>query len=97
MIQLGNRQLQLVQPLWRSQVPEMVELVFLCREFAHRRSQRLSLIFGDQTQEVRQVEQAGDVVDLVHTVSDVRGDVDKTDEFNLLAYKCRIRVVYRKG
>ena len=83
-VELGNGQLQLLQPLRGGHIKDFLELLLL-GELAKRFDQFVGVLFGDKTQEVGQVQHAIRVADLVHTVRDVRRDVDKANELHLLA------------
>ena len=88
MVELGNRQLQLVQPLRRGHIEDLLELYFF-GELAERLGQVVGILLGDETQEVGQVQHSRGVVDLVHTISDVGRDVDQANEFNFLAARLK--------
>ena len=84
MVKLGDGELQFVQPLGRSHVPNLLELHFL-GELAKGFSQLVGVLLGDETQEVGKVQHSRGVVDLVHTVGDVGRDVDQADELHFFA------------
>ena len=84
MVEFGNRQLQFVQPLRRGHIPNLLELFFL-GQFAKRFGQVVSVLFGDESQEVGQVQHSRGVVDFVHTIGNVGRNVDQTDKLHLFA------------
>ena len=84
MVELRNRQLQFIQPLRRGHIPNLLELFFL-GQFAKRFGQVVGILFSNESQEVGQVQHSRGVVDFVHTVGDVGGNVDQTDELHLFA------------
>lgn len=84
MVELGNRELQLVQPIRRGHIPDLLELFFL-GQLAERFIQVAGIVLGDETQEVGKVQHSRGVGDLVHAIGDVRRDVDETNELDFLA------------
>lgn len=84
MVELGNRQLQLVQPLRRGHIPDLLKL-FLLGQLAKRFLQIFGILLADKAQEVGQVQHSSGVGDLVHTIGDVGRNVDQTNEFHFLA------------
>ena len=85
MVEPLGRKLEFEETLGRRQIPNGVEL-FLPRKWPQCRCEVVGILFAHETKEIREVEHTTRPVDLVHTVCDVRGNVNETGELDFIAH-----------